>query len=449
MTRIAAWSLLTTGVSRCRDWKPPITASNVSDEEYFEDLGTTIVQTSQSSLERTAAAAYHGDWWDLGVKVQDFQTIDPAVASIDRPYKQLPQIIFDAAPDKRLLGLKFSTHAELNSFDHSDGDKLTGNRFDVQPRVSLPIRKAAWYVEPAVSVRHTLYNLDNVAPAVTTARTAPRPLSVLMPAVSLNANPRWGNTDLVQTLEPRLFYLYVPEKDQDDIPVFDTGNYDFNYWTLFQENRFTGPDRMGDANQAALALTSRHTRSRQRQAATQRQPGFTDLLPGQRSHAAGRNGCTDDSSDLISEITMNLGKYWNADAELQWNPHDSQTDRNDYRLQYKAGQRQLVNVSYRRRRDSQEQADLSFLWPLGQSWHMVGRWYYSLDESETIEAIAGLGYESCCWGAQLVGRNYINDDEEDRNTAVFFQLELKGLGTLGSSVDDVLERGILGYQSRS
>jgi LPS-assembly protein len=424
-----------------------IIASNVSDDQYFEDLGTTLVETSQTSLERTAKAAYHGDWWDVGIKVQDFQTIDPAVSSSDRPYKQLPQITFDAAPDKRLFGLKFSTRAELNSFDHSDGDNVTGKRFDIQPRVSLPIRKAAWYIEPAVSVRHTSYDLDNTAKGADDSPDRTTPVVSIDAGSFFERNTRWGNSDLVQTLEPRLFYLYVPKKDQDDIPVFDTGDYDFNYWTLFQENRFTGPDRMGDANQVAVALTSRILDPGSGKQIFSASLGsllyFRDrdvTLPGERVE-------TDDSSDLIGEITMNIGNHWNADAEVHWNPHDSQTNRNDYRLQYKTGPRQLVNLSYRRRRDSQEQADLSFLWPLGQSWHMVGRWYYSLDDNETIEAIAGLGYESCCWGAQLVGRSFINNDEDDRNTAIFFQVELKGLGTIGAKVDDVLERGILGYGS--
>ncbi|MGB5442758.1 MAG: LPS assembly protein LptD [Gammaproteobacteria bacterium] len=424
-----------------------IKASDVSDKQYFEDFGKTIVQTSQTSLERTAQANWHGDWWGLGVMVQNFQTIDPAVASIDRPYKQLPQVVVDAAPEKRLLGLKFSGHAELINFDHSDGNKVTGTRYDIQPRVSLPVHKAAWYVEPAISVRHTVYDLDRTA---TGGNNNPRRTT---PVVSFDAgsfferNIDWGEAELIQTLEPRLFYLYVPEKNQDDLPVFDTGNYDFNYWTLFEENRFTGPDRMGDANQAALALTSRILDPVNGKQLLSASLGTLVYFRDRKITLPGEPVARDNSSDLIGEVTMNLGKYWNANAEVQWNPHDSQTDRNDFRLQYRPGQRQLVNASYRRRRGIQEQADLSFLWPLSRSWHMVGRWYYSLDQNETIEAIAGLGYESCCWGAQLVGRNYINNDEGERNTAFFLQLELKGLGTLGNSLDQVLERGILGYQS--
>ena len=88
----------------------------------------------------------------------------------------------------------------------------------------------------------------------------------------------------------------------------------------------------------------------------------------------------------------------------------------------------------------------TFLWPLGRSWHAVGRWYVDLDSKDTVEALAGLGYESCCWGVQLVGRNYVNSGGDDHTTAIYLQVELKGLGSLGTSIDDALERGILGYR---
>jgi LPS-assembly protein len=406
-----------------------VNASNVSDDRYFEDLGTSLIQTSQTNLQRTASAAYHGNWWDAGIRVQDFQTIDPAVTSSERPYKQLPSIVFDAAPEQRLLGLKISAHTEANYFSHSDGDLVQGSRIDLQPRISMPIHKAA-------TAAGEDDNPDRTTPVVS-----------LDAGTFFERNSRWGESDFVQTLEPRLFYLYVTDKNQDDIPVFDTGDYDFNFWTLFRENRFSGPDRMGDANQLALALTSRFldpgTGTQILSASLGSLLYFSDrnvTLPGEPTE-------TDDSSSIIGEITLDLARNWHAKTEIQWNPHDTQTDRNDYHLQYRAGPRKLVNLAYRYRNGIQEQADISFLWPLGESWHMVGRWYYSLDDRETIEALGGLGYESCCWGAQVVGRSYINNDSDSRNNAVFFQLELKGLGKLGTKVDDALERGILGYES--
>jgi LPS-assembly protein len=156
---------------------------------------------------------------------------------------------------------------------------------------------------------------------------------------------------------------------------------------------------------------------------------------------------TDSSSDLIGEVTLALARQWNADAEIHWDPNNSSTTRNDYRLQYRRGPRQLVNLSYRQQSGLLEQTDVSFLWPLSPSWHMVGRWYYSLKSSETIEALAGIGYQSCCWGLQLLSRSYILNAEDSRTNEVFLQLELKGLGKLGTTVDQALERGILGYQA--
>jgi len=424
-----------------------IIASNVSDDSYFEDLGTNLVKSSQSTLERTAEAAYHGSWWDLGLKVQDYQTVDPALTREDRPYKQLPQIVFDAAPQQRLLGLKFSTHAETNYFTHTVDDFIKGTRIDVQPRLSLPVQNTAWYVDPAVSLRHTTYNLDNVADGEDDNPSRTTPVVSLDAGTFFERSSRWGQTNFVQTLEPRLFYLYVPDKNQDDIPVFDTGDYDFNFWTLFRENRFSGPDRMGDANQLALALTTRFLNPDNGVQRFSASIGSLLYFRDREVTLPGEPVETDESSNIIGEITLNLARNWLAKSELQWNPHDSQTARSDQHLQYRAGPRKLVNLAYRYREGIQEQADISFLWPLSQSWHLVGRWYYSLDDKTTIEALGGLGYESCCWGAQIVGRSFINDDSDSRNNAVFFQLELKGLGKLGRKVDSALEHGILDYDA--
>jgi LPS-assembly protein len=424
-----------------------IVASNVSDENYFEDLGTSLVQTSQTNLERTAAADYHGDWWQLGMEVQDFQTIDSTVTSAERPYKQLPQITFSATPDRRLLGMKFETSAELTHFTHSDDIVVEGTRLDMLPRFSLPVYRAAWYIDPTVGVRHTVYDLYNTAPGAKDSPTRTTAIASVDAGTFFERNGTWGDTSYVQTLEPRLFYLYVPYKNQNDLPVFDTGQYDFNYWTLFRENRFSGPDRMGDANQLAVALTSRILNPASGRQLISASLGALLYFSDREVTLPGDPVETTSSSDVIGEIKLALAQHWNADTVIHWDPNETSTTRNDYRLQYRRGPRQLVNLSYREQRGLLEQTDMSFLWPLTPSWHMVGRWYYSLRSSETIEVLAGIGYESCCWGAQVLGRSYINNTEDDRNNAVFLQLELKGLGKLGTKVDEALERGILGYES--
>jgi len=424
-----------------------IIASNASDENYFEDLGNSLLQTSQTNLERTVAADYNGDWWDLSMMVQDYQTVSANIPSSQRPYKQLPQIAFSANPDRRLLGMKFDTSAELNHFIHSDNSVVEGSRLDVQPRLSLPVYRTAWYADPAIGVRHTVYNLSNTQAGTDNSPSRTTPITSLDAGTFFERNGHWGNNDYVQTLEPRLYYLYVPYRDQDNLPVFDTGDYDFNYWTLFRENRFSGPDRMGDANQLALALTSRILDPASGRQLISASLGSLLYFSDRNVTLPGNPVETDDSSDLIGEVTVALARHWNADAVLHWNPHNSTTSRNDYRLQYRRGPRQLVNLSYRQQRDYLEQTDLSILWPLSPAWHIVGRWYYSLQSSETIETLAGIGYESCCWALQLLGQSYINNTEGDYNNSVFLQLELKGLGKLGTKIDEALERGILGYQA--
>jgi LPS-assembly protein len=424
-----------------------INASDTSDRDYFEDLGNDLVQTSQTSLERTAGATYHGRDWVLGLVVQDFQNLDGSIASSERPYRQLPQIRLDYTPPRRLLGIKGTAEAEVNYFTHPDNTVVTGTRLDITPRLSVPVQHAGWYVEPALGLRHTAYELDNTAPGAATSPTRTTPVASLDAGSFFERNGSWRQHAYVQTLEPRMYYLYVPEENQDELPVFDTGNYDFNYWALFRDNRFNGPDRMGDANQLALAMTTRFLDPASGEQMLGASLGSLLYFRDRTVTLPGSTVDLENSSDLIGELNLTLTRFWNARAEMMWNPHQSSTERSNYRLQYRRGPRQLINLGYRYRDAGQEQGDFSFLWPIGRSWHAVGRWYYDLDSQETIEALAGLGYDSCCWGVQLLGRTYINSDGVDRTNAAFLQIELKGLGNLGTSVDDALERGILGYRA--
>jgi LPS-assembly protein len=421
-----------------------IDASDVSDKDYFQDLGDSLLSSSKTHLKREADVVYHGNRWTLDARVLDFQTVDPTIAVIDRPYKQLPRIRFSAAPRTSLLGMRFRLDSEAVEFEKED--TVTGTRVDVQPRITLPVREASYYIEPSVSVRHTFYRLDDEAPGEPDDPERTTPVASLDSGLFFDREFNWRSTDYVQTLEPRLFYLYVPKKDQDDIPVFDTGDYDFNFWQLFLENRFSGPDRMGDANQLAVALTTRvldpATGAQRLSASLGNLFYFRDrevTLPGEPVE-------DENSSDIIGQVTMTLDARWRARTELQWNPGETHTSRANALLQYKADTRQLVNLSYRYRRDILEQTDISFLWPLGRHWHFVGRWNYSIDDRQTLETLAGIGYESCCWGLNLVGRSYVNDEDGGRTTGIYVELELKGLTSIGNSIDNILERGILGYE---
>ena len=420
-----------------------IDASHVSDKDYLTDLGDDLVSSSRTHLKREAKVAYYGRGWKTDLRVLDFQTVDPTIASANRPYKLLPRVRFSAAPRQKWLGMRFSLDSEVAEFDRDNS--ITGTRADLQPRITLPLRSPAWYLEPSASLRTTFYRLSDLGSGENDNPDRTTPVLSIDSGAFFDRYFSLGQADYVQTLEPRLFYLLVPNKNQDDLPVFDTGDYDFNFWQLFTENRFTGPDRMGDANQLALALT---TRVLDPASGAQRLSASLGSLLYFRDRTVtlpGEDAKTDDSSDILGEVTMALGRNWKAGTELHWDPGESHNNRYDARLQYKAHDRQLLNLSYRYRRSVLEQTDASFLWPLSDSWHAIGRWNYSLRDNKTLEVLAGAGYESCCWNVQLVSRSFVNDAEGDRNTAIFLQVELKGLTSLSSNVDTLLEHGILGY----
>jgi LPS-assembly protein len=422
-----------------------IVARNVSDKDYFQDLGTTLVQSSQSFLRREAQAAYHGNRWTLETRVLNFQTVDPTVAVVNRPYTELPRVRFNAAPAQSLLGMRFSVDSEVTQFDKDKS--VTGTRLDLWPQLTLPLEHAGYYLKPSAGLRQTWYVLNDQQPGDPKSPRRTTAVANVDAGMLFERDFRWRGAAYMQTLEPRLYYLYVPYKKQDDIPVFDTGNFDFNFWQLFQENRFTGPDRMGDANQLAAALTTRVLDPASGVQRLRASLGQLVYFRNLKVTLPGEPVVTDNTSDLIGEIGVAFSRDWEGATQIQWDPSATQTDRGDVLLQYHPDKRQLLNLSYRYRRATMNQTDVSFLWPLGHAWHLIGRWNYSLDDSKTLEALAGFGYESCCWALQLVGRSYVNNENGDLTNGVYLQAELKGLTGVGHAVDRLLKRDILCYES--
>jgi LPS-assembly protein len=422
-----------------------IDARNVSDKDYFKDLGTTLVQSSQSFLQREAQATYHGNRWTLDTRVLNFQTVDPSVAVVNRPYMELPRVRFSAAPAQKLFGMSFNVDSEVTQFVKDKS--VTGTRVDLWPQLTLPFERHAYYIKPSVGLRQTSYALNDQQSGDPNNPQRTTAVADVDAGMFFDRDFQWRGAEYMQTLEPRIYYLYVPYKKQDDIPVFDTGEYDFNFWQLFQENRFSGPDRMGDANQLAAALTTRlldpATGVQRLRASLGQLVYFRNLkvtLPDEPI-------VTDNTSDLIGEVGVALSREWDTATQIQWDPSANHTDRADILLQYHPAKRQLVNLSYRFRRETMNQTDISFLWPLGDAWHLIGRWYYSLDDSKPLEMLAGFSYESCCWALQLVGRSYVNSVDGGLTNGVYLQAELKGLTSTGSQVDNLLRRDILGYES--
>jgi len=239
--------------------------------------------------------------------------------------------------------------------------------------------------------------------------------------------------------------VYVPFRDQSELPVFDTIMPDLNLVQLYQKNRFLGVDRVGDTDQVSIGITSRVldvNTGEELVSATIGQARFLGdqfvSLPGQPAPTAG-------SSDYIAELRFLLLDNVNFDFGHQWGSEGRGTIQSQARLQYRPESNKILNLAYRFRRDSLEQGDVSVSWPISKSWNFVGRYNYSFRDRESLEQFFGFEYESCCWGLRMVSRRYLSTRDGTRDTSFGLQLVLKGMMSVGTAADKMLERGILGY----
>ena len=424
-------------------WNSNINYNWVSDSDYFTDLGTNLAIASRSFLEQTGDVNYAGNGWSGLARVQAFQTIDDTIAPENRPYKRLPQLRIAATERRRNRKFNPGGHGEFVNFDRDAG--VIGQRVDLMPTLSFQQRDAAWFIAPKAGLRFTHYDLENTAPAQSNSLTRTIPTASVDAGMFFERDWSVGDRGLLQTLEPRLFYLYVPFKHQDDLPIFDTGTFDFTYAQLFAENRFTGADRVGDANQLSIALTSRLLASSTGEEYLRLNVGQIRYFRDREVTLPGTPVETSNASPLVVDLTATIARQWQFSTGIQWDIGEDRITKNNTGLRYQPDPLRVVNLSYRFAPDNFEQADTSIAWPIAKDWRFVGRFAYSLAQNKTVEAFGGIEYESCCWAFRTVIRRYLSGTQTEN--AFFFQLEFKGLTGTGSSTVDFLQRSIPGYEN--
>jgi len=445
-----------------------VTFDDVSDKQYLEDFGSSLNTSSTRYLDRRADLSYSGSGWSFFGRVQDFETIDASIPAESRPYSRLPMLRLAWSPLSGANRINFQLLNNFNYFvrdDQEDFADVEGARGDVYAALSYPMRTRATFLTPKLALRATQYSLEEPGPFKESPSRIIPAASVDMGAY-LDRDFQFGGGNYLQTLEPRLYYLYIPDDNQDDLPVFDTGIYTDSFATLFREDRFSGVDRVGDANQFALALTSRfidrtdgsqlgHVRAGQiyyladqdvvRQVLT---PDGLEISGLPRDKGAG---------PLLAEFSARIADDWNVLGEMHWEPDGNVTEKLALGVRYWPGDGRVLNLAYRVRRAPGgemrrnpvdiEQTDISMRWPLNPRWSVVGRWNYAVPEDKSLEVFGGIEYESCCWAMRAVARRYLNSLDGDYSTGVFLQLELKGLAGIGRSTADFLEQRIPGYDT--
>jgi LPS-assembly protein len=460
--------------------------ADVSDSQYFEDFAVGSDATSVTFLERRASLLYYDDAWRVRGELQNFQTIDilnvlttcppgtapgvPAAYCDQRPYSRVPRIQANALWPVADTHLEIALDSEIVNFLREIGP--TGVRINVAPELRWSSRGPGYFFEPAVGYDFTQYDLKNAdAGGPNLPSTPTRALPYARVDTGLVFEREAGSQgQRIQTLEPRVVYSYVPYRNQNELPIFDSALPDLNLTELFRTNRYVGEDRIGDANQVALALTTRlldTVTGAQYLSATLGQiryfsiprvglpvylnevstgeslvtvPGVNPLaLPGQAlvnsrgqiimsvpgQYVSGipaqtfattgptQTTQTFPASDLVADVAVTAYKNFSFIFDYLWNPYTSQTDKSEVSLQYRPDPSRVINIGYRFQENIQTQEpilkqwDGSFAWPIGGHWNTVGRWVYSLQDHQTIEQLAGIEYKSCCWKLQVVQRRYV------------------------------------------
>ncbi|HJY37803.1 MAG TPA: LPS assembly protein LptD, partial [Steroidobacteraceae bacterium] len=230
-------------------------------------------------------------------------------------------------------------------------------------------------------------------------------------------------------------------------PVFDTAPADLNLVQLFRTNRYVGADRLSDANQISIGVTSRLIDAQDGKQFISGTVGQTYYFDEPRVALPGEVLEDPEYSDLIAELDVTAYGDWNVSMGVQWDPGETRSEKGDVRLQYQPEYDRVMNLGYRFRRGSIEQVDGSVAWPIGNNWSAYARLVYSLEDDTTLDQFAGFEYRSCCWRVRAVARRYVSDRTGDTDTSFLLQLELNGLSSVGVGADAFLERAIRGYSS--
>jgi LPS-assembly protein len=403
-------------------WGASANLRRVSDDDYFVDLGSDLVDSATQYLRSDVAVRGRGSNWSVQMMADAFQVLDESVGPGAEPYRRLPRV--SLLVDQPLTaGFELAMDNELVYFDRDAG--ITGARLDLYPRLRYNLLRPGWFFRPELGLRSTHYELSG---------SADDSLSRTTPIASIDAGmifERSLGSGRTQTLEPRLFYLYVPFEDQAELPAFDTRDLTFGFSQLFHHNRFSGADRQGDANQLTLALTSRLLNADDGRSLFDVSLGQIVYFRDLRVQLGDRPVDDRNRSATVVEANWRPARAIAASVGLQWDSEENETQVARFGLSYRGRDGLQAALGYRYRRDRVDQVDVRFRYPVRTNLNLIGRVNYSFEDDQTLELLAGIEYESCCWALRLTGREFVRDRDAETRTAVFLELHLKGLGSLG------------------
>ena len=404
-------------------WQTNAEYNYVADNNHLIDFNDDLNSSSTTYLVRSGNLQYNATNWLTNIKAEDHQILSGA-----NPYKRLPQITLASRYAIKDNAINYALQSEVVRFDHKE-NKLIGDRLHFKPSIYYPLRTAAGFIEPKISVQYSSYNLKQT--------TSEKDLSRTVPTFSLNSglfferDSQFFNVDYIQTLEPQLFYVYVPYKDQSALPVFDTSAYSFNVNQSFTDYRFNGVDRIGDDNRLTAALATRFIDQSNGQQKFMARVGQIYYFADRKVQLPSVGLDSRSQSHLIAELKTQFQAYgqWGLSSQAEWDPklNENVISSNQLNYNYKKFN---FDYAHRYQRDTLETREIKMNWQISPSWQLLSNNLYDLRSDHIVENLLGINYESCCWGLQLSTKErYISSTQTDRG--IYLKLILKGLGGFG------------------
>lgn len=456
-------------------WSSHIDYNRVSDDYYLRDLNSNLNEVTNNQLLQEGSLAYESQFWQFTGRLQGYQALHPLdeVSSVQNQYARLPQLSLSGYRPDGPFGLQGFASAELTRFALSPtpGSQTllpTGNRIHIQPGLSLPIERTWFYVTPRLQFALTEYRLVSQTAPASNNPTRSLPLFDTHAGLFFDRDFHSAGTQWRQTLEPEIYYNYVPFRNQNNLPLFDTSNNTLTYDQLFIYNRFNGLDRIGDTSQISYGITSRLINGES--GLEKAHVGIGQILYFKDRLVTIGTPSPDnqyDKSPLTGVLSWQITPEWGMSVDSIWNVRTNAFDNQTVALAYHLNTQQTVNFGYSfiRGGDLQQgdipnsnasnlsQTDLSFAWPISNHWNVVGRWTQNWNHHHFQNLLYGLEYDTCCWAVRLVAaRAFVGLNPAGTtfqyDTGISFEFALKGLGSISNSdPSQLLSNSIAGYQS--
>lgn len=445
-------------------WRSRIDYSKASDVDYLKDLDTANLDSQRrTSLLQLASMDYLGDRWLVNLQAQQFQTL---ADDIFDDYKKLPQFTAQYRGTRTPFELEPVVVAQYSNFD-SDEDRVIGERLYGEAGVTYPMRWPYGFLAPTVKYRYLSYKLDDLGALPKDNPSAGSAVANLDGGLYFERPTSFRGKGLTQTLEPRLYYLYSEFDDQTDHPDFDSAELTFTYNQLFRDTRFSGRDRLDDANQLSFGLTTRFIDDKTGKSLLSASLGQIFYFRDRKVRLESNGEPLDDSgSELAGELNFTPYDRLSVRTSVIYDPFKSDLNSGHFLTSYKSNEGGLINLGYSYRRPQSsifqttttKQANLSAYWPINNRWSVFAGVNYSLEANKSVEDMAGVEYDTCCWTVRLLHLRYFNnvsslttdfsDPDLERENSTQFQIILKGMGGYGDRITQIMEDMIRGFEER-